>query len=114
MGDEQVMSHWPTWPLPQAKGARGEARSGGAGAVQVTGRHACNYLWNRHSTFRLFESEKVSGEEYQRLMDAGFRRSGTMIYQPMCGGCRECLPIRVPVKGFVPSRSQRRVVKENG
>jgi len=50
---------------------------------------------------------------YQSLMDAGFRRSGTIVYRPTCEGCRECVPIRVPVNAFSPSRSQRRVRRRN-
>jgi arginine-tRNA-protein transferase len=46
-------------------------------------------------------------------MDAGFRRSGTFIYQPACRGCRECRPIRVPVEEFRPSKSQRRAWRRN-
>lgn len=50
---------------------------------------------------------------YQALMDRGFRRSGEMVYRPACPSCRECVPIRVPVERFVPSRSQRRVLRNN-
>ena len=46
-------------------------------------------------------------------MDAGFRRSGRFIYQPACAGCRECVPLRVPVEQFVPSKSQRRCARRN-
>ena len=55
----------------------------------------------------------MSGEWYQRLLDAGFRRSGAIIYQPMCTGCRSCIPLRVPVETFKPSKSQRRVLGRN-
>jgi arginine-tRNA-protein transferase len=50
---------------------------------------------------------------YQELMDAGFRRSGTFFYQPICRGCRQCRPIRVPVGRFAPSKSQRRTWRRN-
>lgn len=53
----------------------------------------------------------VDGASYQRAMDVGMRRSGTVIYRPLCDGCRKCQPLRIPTAGFVPSRSQRRVRK---
>jgi arginine-tRNA-protein transferase len=82
--------------------------------VRSTGKHVCQYLPGKVSTFRAFEADAmISGEAFQRLMDAGFRRSGTLIYQPMCAGCRECVPLRVPVETFVPSKSQRRVLRQN-
>jgi arginine-tRNA-protein transferase len=46
-------------------------------------------------------------------MNAAFRRSGCVIYQPACAGCRQCIPIRVPVKLFCPNKSQRRCLKRN-
>lgn len=53
----------------------------------------------------------VDGASYQRAMDVGMRRSGTVIYRPLCAGCRKCQPLRVPTAAFAPSRSQRRVRK---
>jgi arginine-tRNA-protein transferase len=52
-------------------------------------------------------------ELYHGLMDAAFRRSGTLFYQPICAGCRECRSIRVPVDRFTPSKSQRRARRRN-
>ena len=101
MSDQRI-SHWPTWPLPLAPNE-----------VMITGKQNCGYLPNRVSMFRAFESEQMTGETFQRLLDAGFRRSGSIIYQPMCNGCRACVPIRVPVDDFAPSRSQRRVLRKN-
>lgn len=79
----------------------------------ITGKQNCGYLPNRVSLFRAFEAERVTGEAFQQLLDAGFRRSGSVIYQPICTGCRACVPIRVPVEEFAPSRSQRRVLRKN-
>src|SRR5262249_4230703 len=36
-----------------------------------------------------------------------------IIYQPICAGCRACVPIRVPVAQFLASKSQRRVLRKN-
>ncbi len=46
-------------------------------------------------------------------MDANFRRSGEIFYQPVCPGCRECVQMRVPTEGFAPSKSQRRTWRRN-
>lgn len=53
----------------------------------------------------------LSRSEYRAAMSLGMRRSGTLVYRPLCIGCRRCQPYRVEVARFVPSRSQRRVEK---
>jgi arginine-tRNA-protein transferase len=47
------------------------------------------------------------------LTRAGFRRSHDISYRPICNGCHACTPVRVPVKQFIPSDSQRRTVRRN-
>ena len=73
----------------------------------------CPYLPGRAATTRAFLSERMPGPVYDRFMDAGFRRSGTMIYQPACAACRACVPLRVVVEAFRPTRSQRRAATRN-
>ena len=57
-------------------------------------------------------SPQIDGETYQRAMDVGMRRSGMVIYRPLCAGCRKCQPLRVPVSLFNRSRSQKRIWKK--
>ncbi len=73
----------------------------------------CPYLPGRQSTTRAFLAERMPGSVYDRFMDAGFRRSGTMIYQPACASCRACVPLRVVTDTFRPTRSQRRAAARN-
>lgn len=75
--------------------------------------HPCNYLPGRTARTRAFATRRMPGELYHQFMDAGFRRSGLVVYQPICPGCRQCLPIRVPVQTFRPDKSQRRCQRRN-
>ena len=73
----------------------------------------CPYLPDRLATLRAFAAGRVDGGVYHRFMDAGFRRSGRMVYQPVCDGCRRCIPIRVPTDRFAPDKTQRRTARRN-
>ena len=75
--------------------------------------HPCSYLPDRTTTLRAFATRQLDGLVYHDFMDAGFRRSGRMIYQPICDGCRACVPIRVPVGQFRPGKTQRRCARRN-
>jgi arginyl-tRNA--protein-N-Asp/Glu arginylyltransferase len=75
--------------------------------------HECSYLPDRIATSRAFYAQELSPQLYHDLMDCGFRRSGKVIYQPICSGCRACQAIRVEVDRFAPDRSQRRCARRN-
>jgi arginine-tRNA-protein transferase len=97
----QAFSHWPGHPLPVPL------------KIVQTPEHDCSYFPDRRARTRAFWADEMPGAWYHRFMDAGFRRSGRVIYQPVCGGCRDCIPIRVPVERFAPSKSQRRCWRRN-
>jgi arginine-tRNA-protein transferase len=83
-----------------------------AGLVEMAylghGRSACPYLPDRE--MRLLYLDGVWVEHiYDKLLDAGFRRSGTHVYRPDCRGCDECKVIRVPVDTFRKTKEQRRI-----
>lgn len=52
-------------------------------------------------------------EFYNALSRAGFRRSHHLAYRPACTRCAACVPVRIPVADFAPSRSLRRIQKAN-
>jgi arginine-tRNA-protein transferase len=52
-------------------------------------------------------------DEYDFLIGAGFRRSGTQVYRPHCVSCNACESIRLPVNTFTASKSQKRIMKRN-
>lgn len=73
----------------------------------------CPYLPDRMATVRALRADRMNPADYEGLMNAGFRRSGSIFYQPICRGCRRCLPIRVAVEQFRPDKTQRRRLRQN-
>ncbi len=83
-------------------------------SLVTLGEHDCPYLPGRRAMSRaLWVSGAMEAGVYHRFMDAAFRRSGRLLYQPICAGCRACMQIRVPVETFEPSKSQRRCWRKN-
>ena len=50
---------------------------------------------------------------YGILMANGFRRSGDIFYNQECKTCSQCIPIRLSVKDFKISKSQKAVCRKN-
>ena len=47
------------------------------------------------------------------LTRAGFRRSHDIVYRPVCPACQACVPVRISAEGFLPNRTQKRILKRN-
>jgi arginyl-tRNA--protein-N-Asp/Glu arginylyltransferase len=89
----------PNLPLPLLRGAP----------------HDCTYLPGREACqqYTFPELAFVDSELYERMMNTGFRRAGRVFYRPSCPTCTACVPIRVAIERFRPSRSQRRTISRN-
>jgi len=59
------------------------------------------------------QAHAMSVETYQRLLDRGWRRSGRWMYRPeLSNTCCPAFTIRLDVAKFVPSKTQKKVVKK--
>jgi arginine-tRNA-protein transferase len=76
--------------------------------------HECNYLPDREAV-TLFADPRFPKNTrlYSALADCGFRRSGEHLYIPHCSGCSSCVPVRIPVGEFSPTRAQLRARRRN-
>jgi arginine-tRNA-protein transferase len=70
---------------------------------------ACAYLPGRRARQPLRAPVRLlTGAEFDGRMADGDRRAGPLLYNQECPACAACEPIRVDVRAFAPSRSQRR------
>ncbi|MBI2378283.1 MAG: arginyltransferase [Deltaproteobacteria bacterium] len=73
---------------------------------------ACAYLPEQIASLEYKLMLDVTSAELDQMLERGWRRFGPAYFRPACAACSECVPLRIPVDEFEPSRGQRRVLKK--
>jgi len=74
----------------------------------------CPYVSGRMERKIVTELNGPDAESlHESLSRAGFRRSHSIAYTPACQGCESCIPVRIVTEEFHPSRTMRKVWKQN-
>ncbi len=55
--------------------------------------------------------EPLDGDEFDRYLAAGRRRSSSFLYHTACPQCAACKPTRIPVQEFLWTDSLKRVLR---
>lgn len=72
----------------------------------------CPYLSERRARLVYWlPQNRWSKTEFDRRLAEGQRRHGSLVYEPHCEGCDQCISLRIPIQDFRFSRSQKRVWK---
>ena len=74
---------------------------------------ACEYLPDQQSQLYYELTPRLTTAQYAQRLQEGWRRFGPVVFRPECPECRKCQSLRVPVREFRPSRSQRRAWERN-
>lgn len=73
----------------------------------------CPYLKGKSWSVEEFTLSSFDPGLYESLLAQGFRRSGASFYRNTCPDCGRCIPVRLDLRSFAPSPSQRRRARRN-
>ena len=81
----------------------------------IPNKEGSQLLLEKYRPDLLRESDKINPQEifYAEYLKIGFRRSDRYFYKAECPNCKKCLGIRIQVKDFVSSKSQRKAYRKN-
>ena len=76
--------------------------------------HSCGYLPRQDAVTKFVHPPSaLDNDLYNDLAAKGFRRTGELVYTPACVHCAQCVPVRLNVSEFEPSKRHVRTKKRN-
>ena len=73
----------------------------------------CPYIADRQSTTENLIIPDASEEDLETLLEQGFRHFGRHYFRPVCPECGRCLPLRLRMADYLPTKSARRILRKN-
>ena len=73
----------------------------------------CSYFEDKLSDIRYRYIYSCSTLSYQNMLERGWRRFGRMHFVPECKTCDKCVSMRIDVKNYKFSKSEKRVIAKN-
>ncbi len=73
----------------------------------------CSYFEDKLSDIRYRYIYSCSTLSYQNMLERGWRRFGRMHFVPECKTCDKCVSMRIDVKHYKFSKSEKRVIAKN-
>jgi arginine-tRNA-protein transferase len=75
--------------------------------------YECAYIPDKSVRMNYRYVNNATIEFNTAVIHRGWRRFGKYYFHPICHGCNECKSLRIDVKNFKPSRSQKKAQKRN-
>jgi arginine-tRNA-protein transferase len=73
----------------------------------------CPYFDDRKADTRYKFIKKCDTNTYENMVTRGWRRFGYVHFVPECSTCNDCKTIRIDIKKFAFSKSQKRLLNKN-
>ena len=73
----------------------------------------CSYFNDETSDIRYKFHQNMTANMAYNMLDRGWRRFGKMNFVPECKSCDKCISIRIDVKNYKFSKSEKRVFNKN-
>lgn len=73
---------------------------------------SCPYLEGEKEQHEFFFASELEVDELDYLLQHGWRKFGQFIFRPNCPNCNKCIPLRIDVANFTPTKNQRKFLRK--
>jgi len=73
----------------------------------------CSYITGNSQTIHYKVIQNSTKEQCEALILRGWRRFGQMYFRPVCSNCTACESLKIDVKSYEFSKSERRILRKN-